>query len=203
MEKPAPVIITFDELCNLLRDKKFIFYTGAGISAAGSVATMHDLEVSLHMHDSAGAFLKTIIFSPSSIAKAFTSFCQNALASPPTPAHRAVHAIAQEKSVCIVTENIDLLHQRAGSAPLHANCEAIRSLTPHDFLAVEAVVCIGLSHDDRGFLQYYKQHNPNGLIIALDLAMPQYLSEKDFLLQSDVQLILPQLSTFFCDQISQ
>jgi len=50
-----------------------------------------------------------------------------------------------------------------------------------------------LSHDDRGFLGWYKKYNPEGTIIALDLGKPSYLSEKDFILKGDIQEVIPAL----------
>lgn len=50
-----------------------------------------------------------------------------------------------------------------------------------------------MSHDDRGFLSWYKRHHPNGKIIAIDLGNPSYLGDEDFLIREDLQSLLPSL----------
>lgn len=53
------------------------------------------------------------------------------------------------------------------------------------------------SPDDCGFLSYYKENNPQGTIIAFDLETPSYLSETDYLVQGDVQILLPDFAKYF------
>lgn len=62
------------------------------------------------------------------------------------------------------------------------------------FKDIDAVVCVGLSHDDRGLLAFYKQHNPAGVIIAIDLKQPNYLGEEDILVMGNLQEIVPKLA---------
>ena len=196
----APTTLGIDELCYYLRDKTFIFYTGAGISASGNVATMNDLMQSLKMDWNNRSllkqpFFKEAFFNPASLTDAFDQFCKSAIEGEPTPAHKAVHAIAQHKSIAIVTENVDLLHQRAGSEPKMPHpgmCE------PDDVKAVSVIVCVGLSHDDRGFLAYFKKHNPEGVIIAIDKGNPDYLSSNDFIVREDLQIVLPTMAEYVC-----
>lgn len=191
-------LFTIDELCYYLRDKTFIFYTGAGISASGNVATMNDLMYLLKMDWNNRSllkqpFLKEAFFNPQSLTDAFDQFCKAAIEGEPTPAHKAVHAIAQQRNVAIVTENVDLLQQRAGSKPMMPRpgmCEA------DDVKAVNVIVCVGLSHDDRGFLAYFKKHNPEGVIIAIDKGNPDYLSNNDYIVREDLQIVLPTMAEY-------
>jgi NAD-dependent SIR2 family protein deacetylase len=185
--------IDFDQLVDLLNNKKFIFYTGAGVSA-GTVATMHALKESLKMNNGAFVFLKEAWQNPHAIAQAFADFCESAIYGQPTPAHYALQKIAQARSCCILTENLDLLQHRTGSAPLPTYTQELDSLTCADLQEVEVIVCVGLSQDDRGFLAHYKENNPQGLIIAIDLGNPNYLSSEDVILHGDLQAILPSLA---------
>lgn len=195
-----PAQLSIDELCYYLRDKAFVFYTGAGISASGKVATMNDLQHSLKMDLSNRSLLKQPFFkeaflNPESLTDAFDTFCKSAIEGEPTPAHKAVHAIAQHKNIAIVTENVDLLHYRAGSVPMMpcpGMCES------DDVKAVNVIVCIGLSHDDRGFLAYFKKHNPEGVIIAIDRGNPDYLSSNDYIVREDLQIVLPTMAEYIC-----
>jgi hypothetical protein len=68
-----------------------------------------------------------------------------------------------------------------------------QEVTTDDIKKIDAIVCIGLSHDDRGFLAWYKLHNPNGIIIALDLKKPSYLGSEDMLILGDLHDTLPHL----------
>ena len=62
-----------------------------------------------------------------------------------------------------------------------------------DLEEVEAIVCIGLSKDDCGFLAWYKANNPDGLLVAIDLEKLNYLAKEDYFVQGDLQKIVPQL----------
>lgn len=196
----TPVSLSIDELCYYLRDKTFIFYTGAGISASGNVATMNDLMKSLKMDWNNRSlmkqpFLKEAFLNPELLTNAFDQFCKSAIEGEPTPAHNAVHVIAQQRNIAIVTENVDLLQQRAGSKPIMPRpgmCE------PDDVKAVNVIVCVGLSHDDRGFLAYFKKHNPEGVIIAIDKGNPDYLSNNDYIVREDLQIVLPIMVEYVC-----
>ena len=196
-DAPEPVKLTLSELINLLDGKKFIFYTGAGISMAGGVYGMNDLERSLGMGNGRLSFLKTAFLYPKAVARAFDCFCKQAIYSEPTSAHQALHQIAQSKEVCILTENVDLLQHRTGSLPIHSQAKDldIDAVNDDDWRAVDLIICVGLSHDDCGLLAYYKSLNPSGVLVSIDVGTPNYLSETDYLLQGDAQLILPELAT--------
>ena len=55
------------------------------------------------------------------------------------------------------------------------------------------IICIGMSHDIRGFLAAYKALNPNATIIALDQEAPCFLGENDLFVRGDLQLLLPEI----------
>ena len=191
---PNPQKIDLETLCNLIKDKNFIFYTGAGISAS-KVATMKALDNAIKIDKNFSAFLKEIFFSPQRISDAFKEFCKTAIYSEPTEAHYALHKIAQIKKVAILTENVDLLQQRTTSMPIFVHSDTLTNLKKQDFEEIDFIICVGLSHDDCGFIAHYKKQNPNGRIISIDLGVPNYLSESDFLIQEDIQQFLPRFQT--------
>ena len=90
-----------------------------------------------------------------------------------------------------------MLHQRTGIKPLFARLKEIDTLSINDLNAIKIIVCVGLSRDDRGLLGYFKKYNPNIILIALNLNTPNYLSNTDFLLQDDLQKVLPELARSF------
>lgn len=203
-----PVSLTSEKLCKLVKDKRFVCYTGAGMSAAGNVATMNNLQESLKLSNiklmtNKLAFLKELVFNPSAITAAFDRFCKSAIESSPTLAHQALHRLAQHRSTAILTENVDLLQHRAGSKPVFTHSDEAHSIQPDDLKEIDALICIGLSRDDRGFIAYYKKHNPQGLLIAIDTHVPSYLSDEDYLLQEDLQKSLPYIEKCLCSQANE
>lgn len=194
----TPTKLTLQELCPLMQDKKFIFYTGAGISAAGAVATMRDLEKSLQLHEGVWPFVKKVLCNPRSIMLAFEAFCISAIQAPPTQAHWMLAKIAQDMHIGIVTENVDLLQHRTGICPIFTHSDEAYSITPDDLAQVDMILCIGLSYDDCGFLAYYKKCNPRGILIALNKdRMPSYVSDSDYFVQEDAQVALPYMADYF------
>ncbi len=159
-ENTIPQQIDLETCATLLKNNRFIFYTGAGISA-GSVATMNSLMQTLQMNNGAMQFLKNVICNSNQITQSFNNFCESCAYATPTDAHHAVKEIAQRKSVAILTENVDLLHQRTGIIPIFTSFCEVDSITPENIAEIDFIVCIGLSHDDRGLLAHFKNNNPN------------------------------------------
>ncbi|MFN7662122.1 MAG: hypothetical protein ACK5PQ_00095 [Alphaproteobacteria bacterium] len=188
------------QLADLIKDKKCVFYTGAGISA-GAVPTMLQLMEKLHLMHARekGNFLaaiETALKDPQSYISPINDFCNACLFGQPTLAHIAIRNITKRKNWGLLTENLDLLHQRSGINPLHH--AGPNWLTDHiskdDLKKIDVIITVGLASDESGFLAWFKAYHPEGKIISLDLKQPNYLDEDDFFLQDDVQKSLPELS---------
>lgn len=181
----------------LIATKNVLFYTGAGISLAGNVDDMGRLIRGLAIP--CDVTFKTeypdyLKAHEQEILTYFTNFCHQASTAQPTNAHQALAHLAQQLHTQIMTENFDFLQQRAGVMPYCITAESLsKNVTPQDLQAIDAVICIGLSHDDRGFLGWYKRHNPDGIIIAFDISTPEYLGDEDFLVNGDAQHTIEQL----------
>lgn len=96
----------------------------------------------------------------------------------------------------LLTENLDLLHQRTGINSLHHDNRGnwLKSnVSEEDLKKIDYVVTVGLTSDESGFLGWYKAANPKWIIIAINLQQPHYLGAEDLLLTDDVQQILPTL----------
>ena len=189
------------QLADLIKDKKCLFYTGAGISA-GVVPTMLQLMEKLHLLHAREKenFLKAIenaLKDPQSYISPLNDFCKVCLYGQPTPAHIAIREMVKRKNWGLLTENLDLLHQRSGINPLHH--EGPNWLTDYvskdDLTKIDVIMTVGLASDESGFLGWFKAHHPKGKIISLDLKQPNYLDEDDFFLEGDVQKSLPDLSS--------
>jgi NAD-dependent SIR2 family protein deacetylase len=193
----TPRIYTEAQIAEYIKYKKIIFYTGAGISAAADTWTMQQLEQKLCITNirtdkklRLTYFLEHALNQSEELCSVFSQFCQGLFEHAPTKAHWALKELSLYKKCKIITENLDFLHQRTGISPTIPSSTII---TATDLQALDAIVCIGLSHDDRGLLSLFKQINPKGLIIALDLQKPNYLDSHDILIKQDIQKLLPEL----------
>jgi NAD-dependent SIR2 family protein deacetylase len=192
--------ITVAELCEIVRTKSVAWYTGAGISAP-VVPTMAALESSLGFsgdtyHERAANLVCTALRNPEHIVAAMHWFYGQCLQGKPTPAHKAVAEYMQGSNRCqLFTENLDMLHEHSGIVPMRVGDPLVfKTVVTSDLLQkTDVFVCIGLSHDDRGLLGYYKHHNPQGIIVALDLERPAYIGKSDYFLHGDAQELLPEL----------
>lgn len=202
-QKHNPKTISVQELGELIKTKRIIFYTGAGISAAAGVWTMQPLMNALGIDplDNCDTFMHELLEEPQKKQQIFAQFCEEAFTAQPTPAHNALASIALAKKTRILTENFDLLHEHAGVKAEHISGPWLRAhVNPHDLKELDAVICIALSYDDRGFLGWYKENNPHGTIVAIDLVKPSYLGNEDFLLQGDCQKIILALQQKFSNR---
>ena len=59
---------------------------------------------------------------------------------------------------------------------------------------LDCIVTVWLRADDSGLLWRFKEQNPEGRIIALNVEPPPYLDEKDYYLEGDAQETVPQIS---------
>ncbi len=191
-----PQHLSREELETIVRDKNILFYTGAGLSLASDVPAMHELNALLGV-EAGERFLFSLENAwknPREFASKIVAFHQLCLFSSPTKAHLALKELAVLKNSRVITENLDCLHEASGIYPYRIDAKQLRneiggeSLAPFDYM-----ICIGLSYDDHGFLGWYKQQNPQGKIIAIDLKQPSYLGDEDFLVVGDLQEVIPSI----------
>jgi len=196
IEDAGPQSMNENELTTIIRDKNVLFYTGAGLSLASEVPAMNELNqlLGLEANERFIFSLEKALENPREFASKIEVFHKACLFSPPTQAHLALKELAIFKDIRIVTENLDCLHEASGIYPYRINPHQLRdeigggSLSQFDY-----IICVGLSYDDRGFLGWYKQQNPQGKIIALDLYEPSYLGDEDFLVTGDIQEVIPRI----------
>ena len=131
--------------------KHIVVLTGAGISAESGLKTFRDgdgLWMGYNVEDVAtpGAFLK----NPQLVLDFYNMRRRDVAAAKPNAAHQGLAALEKEYSVTIVTQNIDDLHERAGSTNvvhLHGEIFKMHSLgSPHKVLEIRDDIHLG----DRG-----------------------------------------------------
>jgi len=192
-ELPMVQHISLEQLASYIHDHSIMLYTGAGISIACGVPSMAQLEAALYIERNKDVLnMKKIIDNASNAVEKFKHFFETAFQLQPSEAHYAIAEIANDKKCAVFTENIDVGHQKSGIYPLMAEPK-LRDQGVY-FKDIDAIVCVGLSHDDRGLLAFYKERNPAGVIIAIDLKQTDYLGKEDMLLVGDLQEIVPMLA---------
>lgn len=191
-----PQECSIEQIASLLVNKKVIFYTGAGISA-GVVPTMNELlnSFSLMCKEDmvAQSMMNKVISDPNRSIAVMDNFYRCCLYGKSTDAHYAVASVADVKKWPVVTENLDLLHERSGIMPVKRT-QFKADISVFDLQTIDAMIVIGLASDESGLLACFKKHNPKGIIIAINLTQPTYLSDDDFLILQNAQIALPALN---------
>lgn len=200
-ENNRPQEKTIEQVAEYVRAKRIVFYTGAGISLAAGVDDMNHLKALLGMSADFLKYAEYVKNNEQLVLNNFAAFCHRAFTAESTPAHKAIAAIALAKKIQVMTENFDFLHQRSGIMPFEVSAQAVsQNIVPQDMQDVDALVCVGMSADDKGLLQWYKDHNPLGKIIAFNLIVPEYVDGNDWVVLGDLQKTLPAVKEIVLDQ---
>ncbi|HKP33024.1 MAG TPA: NAD-dependent deacylase [Chitinophagaceae bacterium] len=138
--------------------KKIVVLTGAGISAESGLKTFRDsdgLWEGYNIEDVATprAWKK----NPLLVLDFYNHRRKNVLAASPNDAHLALAELEKDFDVHIITQNIDDLHERAGSTKvmhLHGEILKMRSeLSPDDILEIRDDIILGQKANDGGQLR--------------------------------------------------
>lgn len=97
--------------------KKLIVFTGAGISQESGIQTFRDADGLWEQYDieevaSINAWYK----NPALVLDFYNQRRKNALAAQPNQAHETIAGLEKYFDVQVITQNIDNLHERAGSS---------------------------------------------------------------------------------------
>src|SRR5712671_611383 len=103
------------------RSRRVAFFTGAGISADSGIATFRDNDGLWETYEPADfgsvqGIAKIALFHPAKLANFLHDFLSPIVNARPNAGHFAIAELATEKEVTVVTQNVDGLHQRGGSA---------------------------------------------------------------------------------------
>ncbi len=138
--------------------KKLVVLTGAGISAESGLKTFRDsdgLWEGYNIEDVATprAWKK----NPQLVLDFYNHRRKNVLAASPNEAHMALAELEKDFDVHIITQNIDDLHERAGSTKvmhLHGEILKMRSELSHDeILEIRDDIMLGQNANDGGQLR--------------------------------------------------
>lgn len=119
--------------------KKIVFLTGAGISAESGIPTFRDAvdgiwenypveEVATH---------KAIVTNPDLVYKFCNELRKKYAGCLPNSAHKMIADLEKDYEVHVITQNIDNLHEQAGSSNvlhLHGEINKVRAVDNYDLL---------------------------------------------------------------------
>lgn len=109
--------------------EKVVVFTGAGVSAESGLKTFRDMgglwnEYAIEDVASPEGWKR----SPSAVLSFFNERRQAVLAAQPNAAHRAIASLEAKFNVIVITQNIDDLHERAGSTNvIHVHGEILKA----------------------------------------------------------------------------
>lgn len=152
--------------------KKLVFSTGAGMSAESGISTFRDagglwenypvMEVC-----SADGFKA----NPALVHKFYNDRRRQLLAAAPNPGHEIIASLEKDYDVYVITQNVDDLHERAGSSKvLHLHGELMKAraidddsltfrLTPETIATTPETVIEG--HRVRPHIVFFQEAVPN------------------------------------------
>ncbi|TVZ14522.1 NAD-dependent deacetylase [Maribacter sp. MAR_2009_72] len=128
--------------------KNIVVLTGAGISAESGLKTFRDANGLWEGHDvmevaTPEGFNK----NPELVLEFYNQRRKQLLTVSPNQAHRALVKLEQLYNVTIVTQNVDDLHERAGSSHVvHLHGELLKARStknPHDIFYCSNNICVG------------------------------------------------------------
>ena len=114
--------------------KKLVFLTGAGVSAESGISTFRDsggLWEQYPVEDVAS--IEGYWRNPELVIRFYNERRKQLLSVQPNKAHELVAKLEQYYDVCVVTQNVDNLHERAGSSNvIHLHGELMKATSSDD-----------------------------------------------------------------------
>lgn len=111
----------FESLARQIKDaQKIVFVTGAGISQESGIPTFRGKDGHWRKYDPMQlATIDAFYENPKLVWEWYEDRRKNILAAQPNKGHLAIAELANYKDVVVLTQNIDGLHQRAGSKSVY------------------------------------------------------------------------------------
>ncbi|MDR3227770.1 MAG: NAD-dependent deacylase [Prevotellaceae bacterium] len=116
--------------------KKLVALTGAGISAESGISTFRDSDGLWEQHNVMDvASIEGWYKNPKLVLDFYNERRKQLETTQPNAAHKILYELEQHFNVCVITQNVDNLHERAGSTNiihLHGELTKIRSVADED-----------------------------------------------------------------------
>jgi NAD-dependent protein deacetylase/lipoamidase len=186
----------------LRKAKRVVVFTGAGISAESGIPTFRDADgfwqrFPPEQFATWAGLLRTALTRPQQVAEFVLNVVDPIAKATPNAAHQAVAVLGQHVKTSVVTQNIDGLHQSAGSTDVHeihgsllevfdtSTRSVIRRLERHDLAQIAETLRKYASHQS-SFLSLLRQlrleypfewlgrHRPNLVLFGDAMAEPAW-----------------------------
>jgi NAD-dependent SIR2 family protein deacetylase len=171
--------ITSAHAADLIKGKKVLLFTGAGISMAAGLPDLEGLNAAIEgMFYPLDSYIDDILNNRTGQrVKSFRDYMSLFIESEPTAAHYLVASLCREFGFDLATGNFDNLHQKTGLNPIFQNTDdvVIPNLEQYDY-----ILTIGLNVGIGSVDQVFRAKNPQGRIIAICPEPPYYLTEQDY-----------------------
>jgi hypothetical protein len=182
-----PYIISASRCSELIKNKKVLIFTGAGVSVTSGVPNMERLEILIQEIFNPEDVFVSDIFSENiaeRITKANELISMFTL-SVPSRSHWLIAEICHKYDIELVTGNLDGLHEKTGITPSYYTQPLNEVVNLHKY---DYILTVGLG--DVGMINLhskYKSCNPEGRIIAINKLTPSYLDSEDFWIEGDCE----------------
>lgn len=170
---------------------KVVVFTGAGVSRESGLLTFRDSEDGLwEGHDVMQvASIQGWWNDPQTVLDFYNKRRQDVRRAEPNAAHRAIASLEEHHEVVVITQNVDDLHERAGSSNvIHLHGEVLKArpaeLEPDNASIVDWVEDLNLGDcDAQG-----RQLRPN--IVWFGEGLPEIERAMDIALADDVDVLI-------------
>ncbi len=173
---------------NMRNMKKLVVFTGAGMSADSGLSTFRDAEglwANYRIEDVCTP--EALARDRATVVKFYNERRREMLAAEPNAGHGAIAALEQVFAVEVVTQNVDNLHERAGSAHvthLHGELTKLRSSRNPDLI-------VPLD----GWEQRLEAAAPDGSLLRPHIvffgeAVPQFERAAEIVAQADLMVVV-------------
>ena len=135
---------------------KVVVFTGAGVSTESGISDFRSPGGIWSRFDPEDFTIERFLYSPETRKKQWRILLEGGLfvEAQPNKAHWAIAELEKMgKVICVITQNVDNLHQKAGSDPkkvyeLHGNMNWLRCLDCHEVYRLEVILEKPRSTDD-------------------------------------------------------
>ena len=173
--------------------KKLVVFSGAGMSAESGISTFRDADGLWEQHDVRQvASPEGWQQHPELVQRFYNERRKQILSVEPNLAHRLIPELEDEFDVHVITQNIDDLHERAGSSKvlhLHGNIRFAKSSDPKASDDQELYPIIGDSLDiDTDFCPQGYPLRPH--VVWFGEAVPAYSDAERVVQQADIFVVI-------------
>lgn len=188
----TPQSISIGSCKDFFQNKRCLILVGTALAEHAGVVTRSHFasEIGLEQEKEVDLFVRRFLLEPELILQKYIERTEKRLFGEPTPIIRDLAALSARFNAPIFTCNFDQLLQKTGIQVidvLDENTKIIEKILQD----IDVIFTIGLNRDPERILASFKQINPQGTIVAVNLKQPCYLADEDFILSMDLKEAIP------------